>query len=158
VTSFTDHLDPDDIISLPEVRSARALARTRAREQQERERRALLAEADRAKRAWIEAGNEMRQPPEYRGRVWETADRDGVHPTAFPPMRPNAQEPPSEEFLAFQAHNQTRYETHPQYYCVECKIRYNARDGGRCGPCIGKDLPVQVRYGRRVPPPTEYPV
>ena len=49
----------------------------------------------------------------------------------------------ADEFIAFQAHNQTSYETHPDYYCVECKIRYNARPGGRCGPCISKDPEYQ---------------
>lgn len=102
------------------------------------ERRVLGAIDDVAKRAWIEAGCEERQPPEYRGQVWEVADRDGVHPTAFPPLRESAGGELSEEFIDFQRYNQTRYETHPHYYCVRCQIRYNARDGGMCGPCLGE--------------------
>lgn len=154
--SFTDHLDRDDPISLPEVRAARLHARALAREKQEAERRAQLVEEDRRKRAYIQAGLETRQPPEYRGTVWDVGTRDGVRPTAFPPLRDAPQEGLSDAFIAFQAHNQTRYETHPNYYCVQCKIRYNARDGGRCGPCIGRDQPAQDRRGRPLLPP-EYP-
>lgn len=160
MTSFTEHLeDPEDaLLSLPHIRNARARVRAHARLTMERERRALMIEADRQKKAWIQEGNETRQPPEYRGQVFDVADRDGVHPTAFPPLRDAPQEGLSDAFIDFQNHNQTRYETHPQYYCVECKIRYNARDGGRCGPCIGKDEPTQIRAGRKVQPPTEYPL
>jgi hypothetical protein len=158
--SFTDHLEPpdDEVLSLPEVRAARLHARERAREKLEAERRAQMVEEDRRKRASIQAGEETRQPPEYRGVVWDVGTRDGFRPTAFPPLRDAPQEGLSDAFIAFQAHNQTSYATHPQYYCVDCKIRYNARDGGRCGPCIGKDVPIQIRHGRRVQSPPEYPI
>lgn len=146
--SFTDHLDPpddSDLLDDPRVeslgtyqRGIRQQARDVLRQARQRERLAQRALEDQEKRAWIEAGNEIRQPPEYRGRVFSTADRDGVHPTAYPPLRESAGGELTDEFIAFQAHNQVRYETHPEYYCVACKIRYNARDGGMCGPCLGE--------------------
>jgi len=160
--SFTEHLEPDEaeILSLPEFRAARQAARDARLAQERRERRAQRAEADRKKREWIEQGNETRQPEEYRGHVWDTPDRDGVHPTAFPPYRDEPQGSLSDAFIAFQNHNATRYETHPQYYCVECTIRYNTRDGGRCGPCIGAHEPPEIQPRRRLAhrPPPEYPI
>lgn len=115
------------------------------REQAERSRKLQRAMEDERKRAWIEAGNDTRQPEEYRGRVFDHADADGVHPTAFPPLRWGNQEPLSEEFIEFQAHNGTTYLTHPEYYCVACRIRYNAREGGMCGPCIGREQALAAR-------------
>jgi hypothetical protein len=68
-------------------------------EQEERERKVRRVIEDDAKRARIEAGEDHRQPPEYRGHVFEHADADGVHPTAFPPLRWGPQEPLSDEFI-----------------------------------------------------------
>lgn len=161
--SFIEHLHPPDVNYqvLPERPPARRWIPTEEqRQQRERERRAQLAEADRKKRAWIEDGNETRQPPEYRGQVFDVADRDGVHPTAFPPLRGSPQEGLSDEFIAFQAHNQVTYATHPDYYCPVCTIRYNDRPGNRCGPCQGKLQAIDAhgrRKNRRVPSQTEYP-
>lgn|SRR5262245_2853717 len=130
----------------------------RDREQAEAERRVQRLWEDAEQRAWIEAGNDERQPEEYRGRVFDHADNEGVHPSSFPPYRWDPQEGLCEEFIAFQAHNQTTYEKNPRYYCVRCRIRYNARDGGMCGPCLGEleqaelkqtplfdDVPLQPR-------------
>lgn len=125
------------------IRAERDERSKRIRAEAERERLALRAEEDRKKRAWIEAGNDLRQPPEYRGRVYDTADRDGVHPTSFPPMRDAAGGELTDEFIAFQAHNQLTYEKDPEHYCVECTIRFSARPGGRCGPCISRDPAYQ---------------
>jgi len=148
--SFVDHLDPPDqpfseVPSRwrpgergPSVRGPQGPT-AEMREQVERDRKLKRAIEDEKKRAWIEAGNELRQPPEYRGRVFEHVDHDGVHPTAFPPLRWGPQEGLSDEYIAFQDWNQTRYETHPDSYCVACTIRYNARPGGKCGPCIGAE-------------------
>lgn len=154
--SFTAHLEVD----LWEERAdARRLAREREVEQRERVQKALRADEDARKRAWIEAGHETRQPPEYRGRVFDHADRDGVHPTAFPPLRNSPQDSLSDEFIAFQAYNQTTFASHPRYYCVRCQARYNARDGGLCGPCIAATDEVgqmRKRFSREVQ--TEYPL
>lgn len=163
--SFTEGWDPED-----EDGDAPSLAvyqqqvreHNRRVSQQDRRREYLAQRAvqDAEKRAWIADGNELRQPPEYRGRVYDVPDRDGVHPTAFPPLREGAGAELSDEFIAFQAHNQTRYETHPQYYCVDCKIRYNARDGGRCGPCLSK-IPESMASPRRAgtrPASPQYPL
>jgi hypothetical protein len=90
------------------------------------------------KRKHIEDGLEERQPPEYRGRVFEYADRDGMEPSAFPPYRWGPQEGLSEEFLAFRAQTSPTFATHPQYYCPRCRWRYNARDGALCGPCLAQ--------------------
>jgi len=154
--SFTAHLEDD-------LREELAVSRRQRREteveQRERLQKALRADEDARKRAWIEAGHETRQPPEYRGRVFDHADRDGVHPTAFPPLRNSPQDSLSDEFIAFQAYNQTRYRSHPQYYCVRCTWRYNARDGGLCGPCIAATDEVgqmRKRFSREVQ--TEYPL
>lgn len=127
--------------------AARRDARRKAdRAQRERERLAQIAEEDRKKRAFIASGQDTRQPPEYRGIVYDVGTRDGVRPTAFPDYRDEPQGPLSEAFIAFQAHNGTTYATHPEYYCVVCHIRYNARPQGLCGPCIGKR--DGVTYGR----------
>lgn len=132
--------------SLAAVQKAARDSNRRAREQLALRARALaIAVADRKKRLYIEAGLDHRQPPEYRGRAFDHADRDGVHPSAFPPMRNGPQDGLSEEFIAFQAYNQTRIETHPDYYCPRCKIRYNARDGALCGPCVGAKA-TQAEY------------
>lgn len=144
--SFTDGWDPEDEDGDPPSLAAyqqQVREHNRRVSQQDRRREYLTQRAveDAEKRAWIAEGHDLRQPPEYRGRVYDVPDRDGVHPTAFPPLREGTEL--TEEFIAFQAYNQTRYETHPQYYCVDCKIRYNARDGGRCGPCLSKIAPVQ---------------
>jgi hypothetical protein len=147
--SFVDHLDPPDQPWSPPSESPRRYRPTEEmREQLARERKLQRAMEDDRTRAWIEAGNETRQPPEYRGRVFDHADSDGVHPTAFPPLRWGPQDSLSEEFVAFQAYNGTTVETHPHYYCVTCRIRYNARDGGRCGPCIGRE---QTQAARSTP-------
>jgi len=108
------------------------------RERRERERRVIRALEDQRRARWIASGADIRQPPEYRGRVFDTADHDGVHPTPFPPLRDEVGGELTDEFIAFQAHNQTRYATHPEYYCVRCHIRYNARDGGMFCHCIGE--------------------
>lgn len=163
--SFTDHLDPPDdqhLLEGPELLALEQAGIRRAnrealRRQKERERLAQRAEEDARKRAWIEDGNETRQPPEYRGYVFDVPDRDGVHPTAFPPLREGAGGELSDEFIAFQAYNQTRYETHPQYYCPRCRIRYNARDGALCGPCIGEIDPDELARRRRRRERPEYP-
>jgi hypothetical protein len=157
--SFTDHLDPPDHLAELAAEQARVRRQNQVAQQRQREREwaAQRADADARKRAWIEGGNETRQPPEYRGRVFDVADRDGVHPTAFPPLRTSPQEGLSEEFIAFQAYNQTSYRTHPHYYCVRCTIRYNARDGGLCGPCIAETDPDEVGRRRRRRQPVEYP-
>ena len=64
-----------------------------------------------------------------------------------------------DEFIAFQAYNQTTFASHPRYYCVRCQARYNARDGGLCGPCIAATDEVgrmRKRFSREVQ--TEYPL
>lgn len=142
--SFAAHPDPSDaeLADLADYqRDLKDANRARLRALRERERLARRAIEDAAKRAWIAGGNEVHQPPEYRGVVFEHADRDGVHPTAYPPLRESVGGELSAEFIAFQAHNQTRIATHPQYYCGRCRIRYNARDGGLCGPCLGETQP-----------------
>jgi hypothetical protein len=133
-------------------------------ERAERERRVQRALEDDEKRALIEDGADPRQPPEYRGHVFDHADSDGVHPTAFPPLRWGPQDGLSDEFIAFQSYNGTTYEKNPEYYCVRCRIRYNARAGGLCGPCIGqlaRPAPAQAPLFDDAPQPQptlpEYP-
>jgi hypothetical protein len=48
----------------------------------------------------------------------------------------------TDEFIAFQEYATQTPETHPEYFCVQCKVRQNARPGGRCGRCI-RDAPTE---------------
>lgn len=129
--SFTRHLEPD-VGARP--RAWTGPARPEPAEA-ERQRRLQIVIADQKRRAFIEAGLDTRQPPEYRGRVFDHADRDGVHPSAFPPMRWEPQGPLSDEFIAFQNYATQTPETHPAYFCPSCTIRANSRSGARCGRC-----------------------
>jgi hypothetical protein len=133
--------DPPSLLQAEVI--ARRFSNRRAQRQQQRiEDHALAARDDAEKRAWIEAGNDLRQPPEYRGTVFDHADHAGVHPSPFPPYRDELQGPLSEAFVDFQNYATQTPETHPRYFCVQCKIRHNARDGGRCGRCI-RDSPTE---------------
>ena len=133
--------DPPSLLGAELI--ARRLQNRRAQDKQKRaEDHVLQARADADRRARIEAGNDLRQPPEYRGVVFEHADATGVHPSAFPPYRDDPQGPLTDAFIAFQAYATQTPETDPDYFCVQCRVRQNARVGGRCGRCI-RDAPPE---------------
>jgi hypothetical protein len=141
--AFRKTAPPDGPSLLQAEQIARRLENRLAEaKQRRREDRVQIAREDAARRAFIEAGLDLRQPPEYRGHVFDHADAHGVHPSAFPPYRDEPQGPLTDAFVAFQNYATQTPETHPHYFCVQCRIRQNARDGGRCGRCI-RDAPTE---------------
>lgn len=98
----------------------RADREKRAREDQIRFKR---EDEERVRR--IREEGDPRQPPEYRGQVWDHPTSMGVMHTATPPLRDDPQAPPTEAFIDFQRYAGERNRAdNPDDYCVECRIRY----------------------------------
>lgn len=101
--------------------------RRQARTDQAVQRREEALAENRARIAFIQSGQDLRQPPEHRGKVYEQPDqRNGIviH-TAFPPVKignPAEIHPDFEDFKAWGTEG--RRETNPEYYCQGCMQVY----------------------------------
>jgi hypothetical protein len=137
--------DPTPPPSYPQpryIRSAKSYEDRRAeREAREMRERADALAADKRRIAFIQAGNDERQPPERRGNLYEHEDKTHnivIH-LAIPPATigvPAESHPDFRDFQNWGSRNQ--HQDHPEYYCVECRWRYAAPP--RCPTCKSTKL------------------
>jgi hypothetical protein len=127
-------LDEDDVsddapfVPSPDfLEIQRGLRRDREHEERARadlEKRLVFNSQQQKRKHQIEMFGDPRQPPEYRGKVFERASRDGIHYDATPDMR-DASHELTTEFIDFQNYNSARIRAaHPEYYCEECEANY----------------------------------
>jgi hypothetical protein len=121
-----DDYQPDPVLmaEFKEIQARlRQDQRQEKREREELERQYIFNAQQARRRMWIENGMDKRQPPEYRGHVFERVSKEGRHFEATPEMR--ADHDLTDEFIAFQNYQGQRVrEEHPEYYCEECHERY----------------------------------
>lgn len=82
------------------------------------------------------------RPPEYAGRTWPMATKQGVVQSPYPPLR-NDPASLTDEFMDFRFYHSNQ-PTDPQYLCARCKIWQVITPGNWCVRCV-----APAQYDRR---------